>query len=372
MQKRRLKKALKRLKNLPGGINFFKYGSNKLKANWYRLIRSNKVAFPSSIMLEVTNHCNLRCITCAREYDFGHAMSKGFMPIDKLKRVVDESFPYVDSIGLTGLGETLLYKQLPEAVDYIRSKSQGIILFVSINAHLPKSVEIAGQLADQLDTIQISMDGLGETYEKVRLRGDFSFFEENVHGIVKAAKGKRADVMFNFVAVKENYHQMADIVRYASENGVKYVNVTPFNIASATSVDLKYYDLFESAEFRESMLAAQQAAKEVGNVEFTTWDFESESGFQKCHFPWSHFYVSWDGYATPCCAKPFPNELHFGNIFEEGLLNCLNSPGYINFREQWRNNETPEFCEKCNMVDMPAIKFEGELQQNSPSESFNY
>ena len=31
-------------------------------------------------------------------------MAKGFMDINMLKKVVDEAYPYVDSIGLTGLG----------------------------------------------------------------------------------------------------------------------------------------------------------------------------------------------------------------------------------------------------------------------------
>ncbi len=107
---------------------------------WYlKRIKSTKVAHPSSIMLEVTNHCNLKCITCPREYQYGEDMDKGFMDIKQLKKVVDEVYPYVDSIGLTGLGETLMYKQLPEALKYIRSKNKGIITTISINAHLPNS-----------------------------------------------------------------------------------------------------------------------------------------------------------------------------------------------------------------------------------------
>jgi MoaA/NifB/PqqE/SkfB family radical SAM enzyme len=55
-------------------------------------------------MFEVTNHCNLGCITCPREYAFGHAMAKGSIDLDKMKKVIDEVAPYIDSIGLTGIG----------------------------------------------------------------------------------------------------------------------------------------------------------------------------------------------------------------------------------------------------------------------------
>ena len=227
-----------RLRHLPGGTDLVRYSSNKVHAAWLRSSKSTKVAYPSSIMLEVTNHCNLKCITCPREYLYGEQMAKGFMDINQLKKVVDEVYPYVDSIGLTGLGETLMYKQLEDAVDYIRSKSQGIITFISINAHLPKSVEIASRLADKLDTIKISMDGVGDIYEQVRLKSNYTTFYENTKAIAIAAKDKRAEVMFNFVAVKENYHTLAEVVEAAHELGVGYVNVTPFNVASGTRYQL--------------------------------------------------------------------------------------------------------------------------------------
>lgn len=362
MTNRRLSKAIRRLKSLPKGSSFFKYGYNKAKHYTYKFFKSTKVAYPNSIMLEVTNHCNLRCITCPREYLYGHQMNKGFMPIEQLKKVVDEAYPYVDSIGLTGLGETLLYKPLEEAVDYIRSKDEGIIIFISINAHLPNSVEIANRLADKIDTIQISMDGVEDIYETVRLKSDYSFFIKNVEAIAKNAQGKRADIMFNFVAIKENYHQMANVVDVASRTGVKYVNITPFNVASVTAHNISYYKLFMSDDFKGELKKANQKAIELGNIDFTVWDFKSKEGFQKCNFPWSHFYISWDGYMTPCCAKPFPKELNFGNVFKDGLLHCLNTKDYQYFRQQWHKNETPKFCEKCHMIDMPAIDMQLDTQ----------
>lgn len=364
INKRRLKKAAHRLRHLPGGLDFFRYSGNKVHAAWLRARKSTRVAHPSSIMLEVTNHCNLKCITCPREYQFGEEMAKGFMDIRQLRKVVDEVYPYVDSIGLTGLGETLMYKPLEEAVDYIRAKSDGIILFISINAHLPKCVEIASRLADKLDTIQISMDGVGDVYEQVRLRSNYNTFFENTRAIAAAAKDKRAEVMFNFVAVKENYHTLAEVVEAAHQLGVGYVNVTPFNVASVTAHDVSYYDFFQTEAFKNEIIRAKEMADRVGDVILSVWDFKSPAGFQKCHLPWSHFYISWNGYMTPCCAKPFPKELNFGNVFEEGLMTCLNKPEYQQFRELWYKNETPEFCQKCHMVDMAPIPMNVDLPIN--------
>lgn len=66
MTKRKLLKAAKRIKNLPRGIDLLKYISNKIKNFVLTKRKSLVVAYPSSIMIELTNHCNIKCITCAR------------------------------------------------------------------------------------------------------------------------------------------------------------------------------------------------------------------------------------------------------------------------------------------------------------------
>jgi MoaA/NifB/PqqE/SkfB family radical SAM enzyme len=364
INKRRLQKAYRRLRYLPGGLNFFRYVSNKVKEKWLWTTHSTRIAHPSSIMLEVTNHCNLKCITCPREYQYGEEMAKGFMDIEQLRKVVDQAYPYVDSIGLTGLGETLMYKQLPEALQYIRKKNKGIITTISINAHLPGTIEMVEKIAGDLDTLQISMDGVDTIYEDVRLRSDYDIFYNNVKRIVEICRDKRADVMFNFVAIKENYHNMAEVVEVASELGVSDVNITPFNVAAVTAHEIDYYEFFHSEAFKDEVVRAKETADRVRNVRLTIWDIKSKNEFKKCHLPWSHFYISWDGYATPCCAKPFPKELNFGNVFDDGLMYCLNSPGYLAFREMWWKNEVPTFCEKCHMVDLEPIDLPIELPVN--------
>jgi radical SAM protein with 4Fe4S-binding SPASM domain len=356
LTKRRLKKALLRLRRLPGGFNLFRYAGNKVRGVLLSLVRSTRVPHPASIMLEVTNQCNLACITCPREYAFGHQMDKGFMDLDKMKRVVDEAFPYVDSIGLTGLGETFMYKKLPEIVSYIRSLNKGIIISVSTNSHLPVSREMVRQLADQIDTIQISIDGTEGIYEQVRLKGQYAFFLSNTRDAIEACRGKRASILFNFVAIRENYRQMADVVRLAGELGVRYMNITPFNVAAVTIHDRSYYEFFQTLEFRTELKRARAMAMTFPELELTTWDIESPKGFRKCDLVWSHFYISWDGYATPCCAKPFPKELNFGNVFEKGLMNCLNSSEYRAFRAAWYRNEAPDFCRNCHMIELDPVR----------------
>ena len=207
--------------------------------------------FTSSIMLEVTNHCNLGCITCPREYGFGDAMDKGSINLEKMKTVIDEIAPYVDSIGLTGLGETLLYKKLEPVLQYIKQKNKGIQTFISTNAHVPGAVDYIEKLAPYLDTVQISVDGVGKVYEAVRLKSDYHFFLETTKKIADVCRAKNVAVMFNFVAVKENYKQMKDVVQLAADLHVKNVNITPVNLSAITAWSTDYYELFYGDDFKK-------------------------------------------------------------------------------------------------------------------------
>ena len=170
--------------------------------------------------------------------------------------------------------------------------------------------------------------------------------------------------MFNFVAVKENYTQMKDVVRLASEIGVQFVNITPVNVGSITSVTIDYYNLFYGEEFKNELKQAFDVSKQVGNVDLSIWDVKTKNEFRKCHLPWNHFYISWDGYMTPCCAKPFPKELNFGNVFETSLMQCLNSKEYRQFRKMWYKNETPDFCKKCHVVDLKPLDIDFDIALN--------
>ncbi|HEX2395595.1 MAG TPA: radical SAM protein [Bacteroidales bacterium] len=351
MNKRRLRKAVKRISNLPFDRNLFLYFGNKIRYFNYKAVNSTRVAWPSNIMLELSGCCNLSCTTCPREYDYGKAMDKGFMDQNLAKKIIDESWPYLDSIGLTGMGETLLYRDLPGIIDYIKAKNRGIIISISTNAQVSGFREQINGLVNKVDTIQISADGLGAIYELIRKKASFRVFDENIKYAATLCRGSATDIMLNMVVTKENYMQMPLIVKYASESGIQFLDFTQLNLAALTGIDRSYYEFYGSDEFQGVFSTARETAESLGNVIITAHSFEKrtdEKGFRNCAFPWSHFYITWDGYLVPCCAKPFPKEMNFGNIVHSGLLELLNNDSYRSFRKLWFENKTPEFCTNCH------------------------
>ncbi|WP_010424345.1 radical SAM protein [Anaerophaga thermohalophila] len=350
MKRRKIKKGIYRLAHLPGGINFVRYCRNKVAHYSNKVSGSLEVAHPSTIMLEVSNHCNLHCITCPREYAYGIEMDKGYMDISLLKRLVDEAYPYIDSIGLTGMGEPLLYPHLAEALEYIKSRNRGILTNISTNAVLSGAPEIIDTFKANLDTIQISIDGIGDVYNSIRKNADYDTFIDNVAQIQSLTKNSGTDLTFNMVVVKENYHQMPELIELAAEKGFANLTFTIFNLASVTNVDMEYYEFYDSLEFREAYRLAQEKAKQHPELDVFFWNIDRKGSFQNCPFPWTHFYVAWNGEVPPCCAKPFPKELSFGSVVDQPLINVLNTDGFKEFRKMWKTAETPAFCRRCHFI----------------------
>lgn len=355
MTRRKFLKALKRLRQLPAGAGFFRYSANKARHYWLKGLRSTRVAHPSTIMLELSAHCNLHCTICPREYGYGHQMEKGYMDLAQAKKIIDQTWPYLDSIGLTGMGETFLYPHLEEVVDYIRSKNKGIVISASINAYAPKTKAYALSLKGKIGTVQVSIDGLNEVYNKIRLGSSFGTFSENLSEISSIFSGSGTDLMLNMVVTKENYHQMAGLLEFARSKNIRYVNFTLFNLAAVTDIDTEYYEFYLSEEFLHAKNELELAKKKYPEIETTFWESGQQKGFRNCPFPWTHFYICWNGEVAPCCAKPFPKELSFGNAFEQPLQEILNNPKYRHFRQMWFKNQTHNFCRKCHFTDMPLI-----------------
>ncbi len=356
MNKRKLKKAFRRVINLPRGKYLFFYITNKIKHYYFKSIKSTRVAYPSTIMLELTNHCNLACTTCPREYDYGKAMDKGQMDLESAKKIIDELWPYLDSIGLTGMGETFLYKELAEIVDYIKSKNKGIVISVSTNAVLLNFIDQVSKVIGKIDTIQISIDGIGDVYESIRKKASFSKLNDNLQILSKLSKNTATDLMLNMVVTKENYVQMPLLVDYAEEIGIKYLDFTLLNLASVTNIDQSYYDFYKSSEFMNVLSILEEKINQISAVIVTERNFKTNNSFQKCPFPWTHFYICWNGFMAPCCAKPFPKELNFGNVHGNNVINILNSISYREFRGLWYKNTAPNFCEKCHFINIEPIK----------------
>jgi MoaA/NifB/PqqE/SkfB family radical SAM enzyme len=307
---------------------------------------------PECIEIELTNLCNLTCTTCARNDFFGAEMKKGSMPFENMQRIVDEVTPFARKLVLIGLGETLLYKRLIDTVDYIQKAQRNTKIALTTNATIPNTPEILQAICEKLQTsITFSIDGIGETYNAIRRGANYQSVLIMIEAILRCARASKFKI--DMVVVRENYQQMRAVVELAHTLGISTVYFNTLNLAALPHVPLEAYDLYSSDPFHDALRLAHDRARQLG-VHLATFDFESPSGFRKCRFPWEDFYITWDGFLAQCCAQPFPLQKNFGNVFEKGVMACINSPEFIEVRKMWSANRTPVLCERCHKVKIPS------------------
>lgn len=327
--------------------------SNHIKWLRFNRERNTKIPHPTNLMLELSARCNLKCVMCARQFQYGQDMDQGFMPLDKAKKIVDSTYPYLTSIGLTGLGETLMYPHFVELCKYIKSRKPNLIITFSTNAHFKGYLEIIKEAIPYVDNIQISIDGTGKVYETIRPNTDFEYIRSNVVETGKLCREHNVELKLNFVIMPENFRNMKEVVDFTSEVGARSVEFNQMNIASIPTLSREFYNFFESEPYREASRELREYAKSKGvEISLLEPDPEEKPSFRNCNYPWDHPYITWDGYFVPCCGKPFPKLLNFGNVFEnKSFMEVINSEKAQAFRRAWQKNEAPRYCANCRTVD---------------------
>ncbi len=349
LNKRRRKLLKKMLSRIQLNRDFGRYGWNHFKKMKLNKDQSLVIPYPTNAMIELGNVCNLHCKMCPREHEYGKAMDVGFMPLEKAKLIVDEIYPYLDSIGLTGLGETLLYPHLLEMVKYIKSKKKSIIITISTNAHFKGYKERIEPLLPYIDNIQFSIDGIGDVYDTIRKGASFQEVSDNIRFTME--KNEITTFMINCVVMPENYFQMKEVAAYARKMNIEYVNFNCASIAANPAETRDYYDFFRSKEYLDALDDIRSYANEHTEMEITGIDIPSDNAtFRDCIYPWEYPYITWDGFYVPCCGKPFPKLLNFGNVFESGVMNVLNGEKAQAFRKLWQKNTPPAFCHNCQLT----------------------
>jgi MoaA/NifB/PqqE/SkfB family radical SAM enzyme len=151
---------------------------------------SSPAPFPTRVNVELTNHCNQRCVLCPRQ---GFTRPLGFMDADLFARVAGECAAHGTRMWLHFLGEPLLHRGL---VDLIRVAKDAGVHEVGLSTN---GVSLHGRLADALldsglDRLECSMDADDPAdYLAMRGRDHFARVTANVRAFLDRKRARGAE-----------------------------------------------------------------------------------------------------------------------------------------------------------------------------------
>ncbi len=291
-------------------------------------------ALPFSLSIEPTTACNLGCPECPS------GLKKFTRPTGKLnlelnKKLLAQVKNHIGYINYYFQGEPFLN---PDFLGLIKEADKHkIYTSTSTNAHFINDKNAEEIVKSGLKRLIISIDGLTqETYENYRIHGSLKKVLEGSKAMVEAKKklkSKTPHLIFQFLAVAPNEHEIPEVFNLAKEMEIDEVRI-------------KTAQFYEYENGNILMPKDENYSRYRKKLDGT---FELKSKMQNhCWRMWSGGVVTWDGKVVPCC---FDKDAQFvlGNLNTNSYAEIWNSEKYVAFRKQVIMDRSQiEICKNCS------------------------
>ena len=330
-------------KNRTDGINFISKISWKRSLNASKILASYLVSrlikkpvhygLPISLSVEPTTSCNLRCPECPSGLR-SFSRPTGMLDFGLYKSTIDELGDSLWYLLLYFQGEPFLHKQFFNLVRYASAKR--IYTATSTNAHFLTDDNARKTVESGLDRLIISIDGTTqETYAAYRKGGELEKVlkgTENVLRWKKELKSKTPYVVFQFLVVKPNEHQIEDVKAMAEKIGVDEVGLKTAQI----------YDYKRGS----SLIPNQEKYSRYRKLADGTYEIKNRL-INHCWKMWHSCVMTWDGKIVPCC---FDKDAHYqlGSVKESTFGEVWKGKSYNQFRKTiLKGRSKIEMCKNC-------------------------
>lgn len=213
--------------------------------NKYGFQRHISPEFPSQIIVDVTEFCNLACIHCPHEELSNTGVLNGrHLDPELHRKLIDEvtayGREYCRYLRYTGQGETLLHPKFIEMIEYA-GKYAGVPINITTNGILLTEMRAKALLETGVDVFDISIDAnTPETYAQIRKGGDLNVTRPNVLELLELIKkgDYKAKVVVSFVEQALNQDESADFEKFWKEAGADYVVIRRLHSAGGAKKGL--------------------------------------------------------------------------------------------------------------------------------------
>jgi len=332
------KPALRDSFRILGNITFARaWNLVRLKASFQVSKWTKKPAHtgkPFALSIEPTTACNLGCPACPS------GLKEFTRPTGKLDLAKHENWLQQVSretfyINYYFQGEPFLH---PQFLDLIKAaKKQRIYTATSTNAHFIDEKKAEAIISSGLDRLIISIDGLTqETYSSYRVHGQLNKVIEAAKHLVAAKKKLNRPnpfLIFQFLVVKANEHEIDDLQALAREIGIDEVRFKTAQVYDYENGNVLIPDNEKYARYVKKSDGTYRVKYKGGD---------------HCWRMWSSAVLTWDGQVVPCC---FDKDAHhtLGTLATDSFHSIWNSGAYRNFREQVLTDRNAiDICTNCS------------------------
>ncbi|MEO8886525.1 MAG: radical SAM/SPASM domain-containing protein [Mucilaginibacter sp.] len=330
--------------NLPDTLNLLSKLTPRRVWNSTRVLSSYYVSkwtkravqwgYPTSVSFEPTTSCNLRCPECPSGLR-AFTRPTGMLGTNIFRKTIDEISKNLMYLIFYFQGEPYLNPDFLDMVTYASGK--GIYTATSTNAHYLNDINARKTIESGLDRLIISIDGTTqETYEQYRVGGNLEKALEGSRNIVKwkkELKSKTPFIIFQFLVVKPNEHQIDDVKKLAEEIGVDQVRFKTAQVYDYENGNPLIPTIDRYSRYRKNKKGQFEIKSSLSN---------------HCKRLWHSPVITWDGLVVPCCFDKDAQH-RLGDLKTATFREIWNDETYKNFRGAvLESRKNIDICTNCS------------------------
>jgi radical SAM protein with 4Fe4S-binding SPASM domain len=290
--------------------------------------------YPISISFEPTTSCNLRCPECPSGLR-SFTRPTGMLQRDFFSETIDQLAKDLWYLVFYFQGEPYLNTGFLDMVKYASQKK--IYTATSTNAHYLDDENAKKTIQSGLDRLIISIDGTTQdVYQQYRIGGKLNKVLEGTRNIVKwkkELKSKTPFIIFQFLVVKPNEHQIADVKKLGKDIGVDAVW---FKTAQVYDYENDPNGLIPSIDKYSRYRKGKKGNEFKGNQANHCWRL------------WHDPVITWDGMVVPCCFDKDAQH-RMGDLKQKSFKAIWKNGEYTKFRSQLlKGRKYIDICSNCS------------------------
>ena len=289
---------------------------------------------PEATAIEPTTSCNLRCPECPSGLR-SFTRDTGMLDYDLFRQIIDAQKKHLTYLTFYFQGEPYLNPRFLDCVKYAAERN--IYTSTSTNAHFLTPENAEKTVKSGLDRLIISIDGTTqETYRNYRIGGRLDKVLEGTKNVVASRKrlgSKTPYLIFQFLVVRPNEHQVKDAQKLAREIGVDEIKFKTAQI----------YDYHNGSKLIPTIDYYSRYRKEADG----TYRLKNEQK-NHCWRTWHSNVITWDGNVLPCCFDKDAEHVA-GNVSSTAIKTILKSGETRAFRKQLLTDRSRiNICRNCS------------------------
>ncbi len=307
-------------------------------------------AYPKQVVIEPTNKCSMGCAGCFTRA--GSSIGVGFMTPEQFQGLMDELGPHLSRLILHDRGDSFHH---PEIIRFLEITARYPHMQTIIHTHGSLDMDAEAVVrSGGLHELTFSIDGASQqTYQQYRRNGDLERVLGNLKAVLDAKRrlGKQYPVVvWKFIVMKTNEHEMEQAQQMARELGVDRFEFSQFGISWNGLRHLKnlsaYLDKFVPTD--KEWLNVDYQALCQGVIKPRAAMGEKHCFTVNLNKP----AIRWNGDVTPCCVCVDPYPRVMGNVFQGASFKEIwDSEKFRRWRKQAvLDPDRQEPCRQCHIA----------------------